>query len=218
MKKFILGIIFVATIAGCQSVDPYTGETKINNKTKYGAGGAAGGAIIGQIAGKDSKSTAIGAAIGTAIGLGYGHYRDSQEAELRQSLESTGVRIQKNGDDLMLIMPGNITFDTNKYEVKSEFYKVLNSIAIVLKKYNKTGITISGHTDSTGDYTYNKTLSQKRANSVAMYLINQRLDAARVSIIGYGPDSPIASNNTAAGKAQNRRVEIKISKMQNEQY
>lgn len=218
MKKLLISILVIAAFLGCTSVDPYTGESKVNNKTKYGAGGAAIGAIIGQVAGKDSEATAIGAAVGTAVGLGYGAYRDNQEAELRKSLEKTGVRIQKDGEDLKLIMPGNITFDTNSFDVKSEFYSVLNSISIVLKKYDKTNIIVTGHTDSTGDYTYNKTLSQKRAASVATYLSNQGISAARLTIVGHGPDLPIASNDTKQGRTQNRRVEIKLEKMQNVQY
>ncbi len=218
MKKLLMSILVVVVFLGCSSADPYTGESKVNNKTKYGAGGAAVGAIIGQVAGKDSKGTAIGAAVGTAIGLGYGTYRDNQEAELRKSLESTGVRIQKDGEDLKLIMPGNITFDTNSYEVKSDFYSVLNSISIVLKKYNKTNIIVTGHTDSTGDYTYNKTLSQKRAASVATYLRNQGIGAKRLTIVGHGPDFPIASNETKQGRTQNRRVEIKLERMENVEY
>lgn len=218
MKKLLLCSIVVLVLTACQSVDPYTGESKINNKTKYGTGGAAVGAVAGQVIGKDTKGTVIGAAVGTAIGMGYGHYRDKQELELRNSLANTGVSIKKQGDELILIMPGNITFDTNSHAIKGDFYEVLNSIGIVLKKYDKTKIIISGHTDSTGKYDYNKKLSLKRAESVSRYLGSHGINYARMQIFGHGPDVPVASNNTTDGKAKNRRVEIKIAKMDNVNY
>lgn len=218
MKKLLIFSIILLVLAGCTNTNPYTGETQATKKTKYGAGGAVTGAVIGQVVGKNTKSTAIGAAIGTAVGVGYGAYLDKQESELREQLGNSGVSVQKNGEELNLIMPGNITFDTDSYAIKGNFYEVLNSINLVLKKYNKTMLVVSGHTDITGKYDYNKTLSFKRAESVAKYFVNNGVDGNRIAIYGYGPDYPVASNDTVDGRAQNRRVELKISKMENVEY
>jgi len=136
---------------------------------------------------------------------------DQQEAELRQQLEGTGVSVTRNGDQIILNMPGNVTFDTDQDAIKSQFYGVLNSVASVLNKYTQSLIDINGHTDSTGGQAHNQALSERRAMSVANYLNGRNVDGRRMSVVGYGPSRPIASNTTAAGRAQNRRVEIQIA-------
>ncbi|MGR9116889.1 MAG: YMGG-like glycine zipper-containing protein, partial [Gammaproteobacteria bacterium] len=161
MKKITGICLTAALLSGC-AIDPYTGEQKVSNTT-WGAGvGAASGAAIGALAG-GGKGALIGAAAGTAVGAGTGYYFDRQEAQLRARLEGTGVRIQRQGDNLNLIMPGNITFMTNSAEINSDFYPVLDSVGIVLKEFSDTSIDISGYTDSTGSFEHNQRLSEARA-------------------------------------------------------
>ncbi len=208
MKK-ILGVALAATLlTGC-AIDPYTGEEKVSN-TGWGAGaGAALGAGIGALAG-GGKGALIGAGAGAALGAGAGYYMDTQEAKLRAQLEGTGVRIQRQGDNLKLIMPGNITFATNSANINSNFYPILDSVSIVLKEFDKTSINISGFTDSSGSDTYNQSLSEDRANSVASHMVRTGIPHGRIQARGFGERYPVASNDNAMGRAQNRRVEISI--------
>jgi len=208
MKK-ILGVALIATLlTGC-AIDPYTGEEKVSN-TGWGAGaGAALGAGIGALAG-GGKGALIGAGAGAALGAGAGYYMDTQEAKLRARLEGTGVRIQRQGDNLKLIMPGNITFATNSANINGSFYPILDSVSIVLKEFDKTSINISGFTDSSGSDMYNQTLSEGRANSVASYMVRSGILHGRIQSRGFGERYPVASNDNAMGRAQNRRVEISI--------
>jgi len=208
MKK-ILGIALIATLMSGCAIDPYTGEEKVAN-TAWGAGaGAALGAGIGALAG-GGKGALIGAGAGAALGAGAGYYMDNQEAKLRAQLEGTGVRIQRQGDNLKLIMPGNITFATNSANINGSFYPILDSVSIVLKEFNKTSINISGFTDSSGSDMYNQTLSEDRANSVASYMVRTGVQHGRIQSRGFGERYPVASNDSAMGRAQNRRVEISI--------
>ena len=112
------------------------------------------------------------------------------------------------GDDIILNMPGNVTFDVNQADVKSNFYPVLNSVALVVKEYNKTLVDVNGHTDSTGTVELNMGLSNRRAQSVSSYLQSQGIGSNRLFTQGFGPHYPIADNTTAEGRSLNRRVEI----------
>ena len=150
------------------------------------------------------------AAGGGAIGGGIGYYMDAQEAKLRKQLRGTGVSVERVGDKVNLIMPGNITFGSGRNAIASNFYEVLNSVVIVLKEYDKTLVVVSGHTDSDGSASFNQTLSEERAQSVANYLQSQGVNPVRLETIGFGETQPLASNSTAEGKAQNRRVEITL--------
>lgn len=202
----------VALLAGC-TTNPYTGEQQAGKAGIYGGIGAATGAIIGAATSskKDrAKGALIGAAVGGAAGGGYGYYVDTQEAKLRQTLQGTGVRVQRNGDELKLIMPGNITFASNSADISGGFYPTLNSLVLVFKEFDKNGIDIVGHTDSTGSLELNQNLSNRRAQSVASYLTANGVASARISSYGAGPSQPIASNADVAGRAQNRRVEINL--------
>lgn len=162
--------------------------------------------------GRDSRNGAlIGAGIGALAGGAIGNYMDNQEAELRAQLQGTGISVTRVGDRIILNMPSNITFATDQDQVMPQFYPTLNSVAIVLRKFEKTLIDVNGHTDSTGSVAHNEALSERRASSVANYLNSQGVDPRRVSALGFGPSQPVASNATADGRAQNRRVEIQIS-------
>lgn len=199
----------VMLISGC-TTNPYTGEQQAS-KTGMGAGiGAATGALAGQLIGRNTTSTLVGAGIGAVVGGVAGNIMDQQAAELRRQLEGTGVRVVKNGNQIQLVMPGDITFAVNSPDIKPQFYSVLNSVSLVLKKYTQTSVQVAGYTDSTGSASHNQQLSQNRAQSVASYLINQGVAAGRFNVVGYGQNNPVASNDTASGRAQNRRVEITL--------
>lgn len=210
----VLGVVLIGfVLAGCQTTNPYTGEQQTSNTVKGAGIGAAAGAVIGAVAGGGSsqerrKKALIGAGIGALAGAGVGAYMDQQEAQLRQQLQGTGVSVTRSGNNLILNMPGNVTFPTNQSAVNAGFYPTLNSVALVLKKYDKTLIDVVGYTDSTGPLDLNMRLSQDRANSVAAYLQNQGVLATRIATQGMGPQNPIASNDTADGRQANRRVEL----------
>ena len=209
-NRYSIGAVLLISLSlgACQTTDPYTGQQKTNNASKGAGIGAAAGAVIGALAGGSRKSAMIGAGIGAIAGGGAGAYMDAEENKLRQQLQGTGVSVTRNGDNLVLNMPGNITFPTNQSDVKGDFYPVLNSVAVVLKEYEKTLIDVVGHTDSTGALQYNMQLSQARANAVAQYLQGQGVQQVRIQTQGMGPQYPVASNDTAEGRAQNRRVEL----------
>ena len=212
-KPFPLAIVLAASVllAACQTTDPYTGQQKTSNTAKGAGIGAATGAIIGALAGGSRKSALIGAGVGVLAGGAVGSYMDGEEAKLRQQLQGTGVSVTRSGNNLILNMPGNITFATNQSDVKGDFYSVLNSVAVVLKEYEKTLIDISGYTDSTGALEYNMQLSQARANSVGQYLQSQGVAPMRIQTQGRGPQNPVATNDTTEGKAANRRVELMLT-------
>jgi len=208
-----LSIALILTLlAGCTTTDPYTREEKTSNTAKGAGIGAVIGGVLGAVANKKDrgKGALIGAAAGGAVGGGIGYYMDQQEAKLRAILEGSGVSVTRRGDIITLNMPGNITFDTNSAYVKGSFHNVLDSVVIVLEEFNKSDLRISGHTDSRGTREYNQTLSEQRADAVARYLENRRVNPSRIFTRGHGEDSPIASNSSAYGRNQNRRVEIQI--------
>lgn len=222
-RRLILSATALALLAGCAQ-NPYQQQGSApadSNKTAiYGGLGALAGAVAGAAINHDNrgKGALIGAAVAGAAGAGYGYYVDKQEAQLRQQMQGTGVEIQRQGDDLQLIMPGNITFATNSADIASNFYGPLNNLANSFKQFDQNSIEIVGHTDSTGGYQYNVSLSQRRAQSVANYLISQGVNPARVTTRGAGPDQPVASNNTEAGRQQNRRVEVTLRPLPGAQY
>ena len=213
-KALIVGssiILSTLLLNACTTIDPYTREEKTSNAVKGAAIGAFSGAVIGVIAGDNRKSALIGAGIGALAGGGIGYYMDVQEAKLRQELEATGVSVTRHGDSIILNMPGNITFNTASSAISADFYRVLNSVAKVFNEYEKTYVDIYGHTDSVGDASYNMSLSQRRADAVFRYLQTREVLPQRILTHGMGEDYPIASNDTAQGRSQNRRVEIKLT-------
>lgn len=218
LKRFVLVALCATYLSACTTTDPYTGEQKTSNLAGgalIGAGlGALGGLAVGGGGHGKRNAALIGAGIGALAGGAIGGYMDNQEAELRAQLQGTGVSVTRQGDRIILNMPSNITFPTDQYQVLPPFYPTLNSVAIVLKKFNKTLIDVNGHTDSTGGLQHNQQLSQQRADAVLDYLGSQGVDPRRMSAMGYGPSQPIASNATPEGRAQNRRVEVSISPLQ----
>lgn len=215
VPRLLIGAILLAVLAGCASPNPYDNQGDVgggNRTAKYGGLGALAGAVAGAAIDHNhrGKGALIGAAVVGAASAGYGYYADRQEAELRRSMQGTGVEVQRQGDDIKLIMPGAITFATDSAEIVSAFYAPLNNLAASFKQYQQNTIEIVGHTDSTGSHAYNMSLSQRRAQSVADYLTAQGVAPARLTTRGAGPDQPVASNATDSGRAQNRRVEVNL--------
>lgn len=208
MKKIILSLVAACFMSAC-ATDPYTGESKMA-KTAWGTGiGAAAGAGIGALIGGE-KGALIGAGIGGATGAAAGGYMDIQASKLRQKLTGTGVQVARDGDNVRLIMPNSITFNTNESTIKTSANNVLDSVALVAKEYDKTRLQVVGYTDSTGNDKINQPLSERRAAAVANYLALRGVQGSRISSYGAGSSNPIASNATTEGKAQNRRVEITL--------
>ena len=190
------------------TTNPYTGEQQASKAATYGAGAAA---VCGLIGSMDSSKKARNAALGCGIvGAGVGAYMDVQEAKLREQLQGTGVQVVREGDNIRLIMPGNITFETDSYNLRPDFYPVLNSVGLVLAKYADTTMRVTGHTDNTGSREYNQTLSERRARSVADYLVTQNVAQSRMYVQGMGFDQPVADNSSPDGRSRNRRVELYI--------
>lgn len=216
MKKTLSAIATISLLSACATYDPYTGE-KEASKASIGAGIGAGiAAVIAYVDNKDEDSRTrnqrilAASAGGAAIGGGIGYYMDAQEAKLRKQLRETGVSVERVGNNINLIMPGNITFATAQSDIASSFYPVLDSVALVLEEYNKTLVVVAGHTDSDGSAEYNQSLSQRRADAVAGYLQSRKINPVRLERVGFGERQPVASNATAAGKQENRRVEITL--------
>ena len=199
-------------MSGCQST---TGITQFD-KTAIGTviGAAAGYGISkgnANTSAQNNRAIAIGAVVGGLSGA----YLDSKEKKLRTQMAGTGVEVSRNADgSVALIMPGSITFDTNKADIKTNFYTTLDKVAATLTEDSKSGILVSGYTDSTGTDAINLPLSQARAQAVASYLATKGVSTSRINAQGLGSSNPIADNSTAAGKEQNRRVEISIYQVQ----
>lgn len=219
-RSLLPALVVALVMPACTTLDPYTGEKETAKAGTGAAIGAIAGAIVGAASGDDAKErrkrALIGAGAGALAGGSVGYYMDRQEAKLRQELAGTGVGVTRNGDEIVLNMPGNITFQTDSAALNTEFYDVLNAVGSVLEEYEKTVIEISGHTDSTGSDDYNQRLSEQRAASVGKYLDSQGVDVKRMVIIGYGEAQPVASNDTPDGRARNRRVELTLEPLTEE--
>lgn len=213
----VAGALCVTMGLSACTTNPYTGESEAG-KSGIGAGlGAALGAGVGMLSSSKhdrGKGALIGAAAGAALGGGAGYYMDVQESKLRDKMRGTGVSVTRQGDNIVLNMPNNVTFDSNSSTLKPAGANTLTGVAMVLKEYPKTAVNVVGYTDSTGTRALNMKLSQQRADGVGSALITQGVDGSRVRTQGAGPDNPIASNSTEQGKAQNRRVEITLSPLQ----
>lgn len=212
----VLSIPLSGMLSGCTTPNAYTGESQVS-KTAIGTTVGAGvGALAGQLIGGNTAGTLIGAGIGAAVGGVAGNIMDRQEAELRQQLVGSGVQVVKRDNgDICLIMPGDITFENDRADIRPHFYNTLNSVAVVLCKFNRTTVKVAGYASSTGSAEHNQILSEERAQAVANYLIAQRVDPNRIMAVGYGERYPVASNKTLAGQARNRRVEITIHQLAN---
>lgn len=214
MRSMAVVVVAAMTATACTTINPYTREEQTSKAAKGAMIGAAIGAVAGVISGDDSrerrKRALIGAGVGGITGAGVGAYMDVQEAKLREELDATGVSVVRVGDNIVLSMPGNITFDVNRSDINAGFYPVLDSVAKVLNKYEKTLVEVAGHTDSTGSDAINQPLSENRAASVASYLESRQVLRMRMASFGLGSRHPVADNDTASGRQLNRRVEITL--------
>jgi outer membrane protein OmpA-like peptidoglycan-associated protein len=215
MKKnqMISMLLFASMLplSGCVT-DPETGNKRISKTAIGGLGGALGGYLLGDLIGgkRDRTEKILGAGIGAVAGAGVGYYMDEQEKKLRQQTAGTGVNVIREGDNLVLDMPSGITFGVDSSTVQPAFQSTLDKVAQTLTQYEKTYVDVMGHTDSTGSDAYNQALSERRASSVAGYLTSRGVQSARLATKGYGESQPKASNLDEAGRAANRRVEIRL--------
>lgn len=201
--------IALACLAGCATSNPYSGAPEVNDTTTGAGIGAVGGALIGALA-DGGRGALIGGAVGAVTGGVMGNVMDRENEELRRTLVGTGVQVRNTGNTIQLVMASDVTFITNQADVQSSFYRTLDSVAIVLKKYDNTSVTVTGYTDNTGGAAYNQTLSENRAKSVGSYLTSQGVNPNRIFTQGRGMRDPIASNATAQGRSTNRRVVITL--------
>lgn len=212
-KTSVIACLMAATaLTACTTVDPYTGQT-VRSNTRTGAiAGALGGAVLGYLSNDKSeqgrKNALIGAGVGALAGAGVGAYMDKQQAQLRAQLANTGVEVTRQGDNIVLNMPSDVTFAVDRSDIQPQFDRVLDEVATTLNQYPSTTVDVVGHADSTGTDAYNQALSERRASAVAAYLTSRNVLPARLYVAGMGERQPIASNDTEAGRAQNRRVEI----------
>lgn len=210
-----VALLGTLSLAGCATYTGQTTDPDDPNRTRTGALIGAGiGAVAGLLSGDDAterrQHALIGAGVGALAGGAIGVYQDRQEAELRQRMAGTGVEVVRQGDNITLNMPGAITFDFDRSDIKPEFRPVLDNVARTLTEFNQTIVEVAGHTDSVGSDSYNQALSERRANAVASFLGSRGVMQQRMIVVGAGESRPIASNNTEAGRAQNRRVEITL--------
>ncbi|GBE06625.1 MAG TPA: OmpA family protein [Nitrospirae bacterium] len=214
MNRFIslclMGLLALTTACA-------TPQTKTQKGAAYGAGGGAvAGAIAGALIAKDTEGALIGAAIGAAVGglagAGVGKMMDNQERDLRQALaDSEAAAVRREGNLLTVSLKGNVTFDFDSAVVKPGLYSEIYKIADALNRYPRTLSSVEGHTDSIGSESYNVDLSTRRATAVKDLLLQRGVAPHRVEAVGYGESMPVATNETEAGRLQNRRVEIKIA-------
>lgn len=209
MNKIMIGAAAAAfMLTACEG-------TGLSQNQAYGAGGGAlAGAALGTLAGgDDGRNAAIGAAVGALAGGAVGTYMDRQERALRDRTANSQIQVERQGDQIALTMPSNssVNFAVNSAELRPASYGPLNEIAAVLQEYPSTSVDVVGHASSDGADDYNMRLSEQRANSVANYLVQQGVRPVRISAYGRGETQPIASNDTEAGRAANRRVEILLT-------
>jgi outer membrane protein OmpA-like peptidoglycan-associated protein len=214
-KLILVGVSAAALLGACTTTDPYSSTPRRNNTATGAIAGALGGAVLGYLTNTSNseegrKNALIGAGIGALGGGAVGAYMDRQQRELEAELSGSGVGVARQGDNLVLRMPADVTFATNQSSIDPRFYGALDDVAGVMNRYDQSVIDIVGHADSDGADDYNLNLSRQRASSVAQYLVSRRVLADRLYVDGRGESAPIASNATADGKAQNRRVEILI--------
>jgi outer membrane protein OmpA-like peptidoglycan-associated protein len=212
MKLVLAMTVMTVFVSGCKTLDAYTREEQTSNTTKGALIGAGIGAAVGLMSGDDAverrQHAMIGAGIGALAGGSVGYYMDKQEAELRAELEGTGVSVTRDGDNITLNMPGNVTFATDSSDLSPAFFDVLNSVGTVIDEFDQTVVEVAGHTDSTGSHAYNQSLSERRSASVASYLKGRGVISERLITVGMGENYPIADNSTSEGRQVNRRVEI----------
>jgi len=201
-------VLSLITVSACVT-DPNTGERKVSRTAIGGAGGAGLGYLLGSVIG-GKTARILGAGIGGVAGGAIGYQKDKQIKELRESTAGSGIDVTDNGDGILLNLP-DVTFAVDSTEISPSFQTALDRVAQSMVQYPDSLVDVYGHTDSTGSDQYNLDLSQRRADAVARYLISRGVSSARLQAKGMGESYPVADNNTAEGRAKNRRVEVKIT-------
>jgi outer membrane protein OmpA-like peptidoglycan-associated protein len=211
IRSITAGALALGLAAACTTTDQYGNVSQ--NRTGTGVlAGAAAGALLGTLAGGDARRNAmIGAGIGALGGAAAGNYMDRQEAAFRERLRGSGVSVRRIGDELVLTMPGDVTFATDSAQVSPRFGPVLNDVADVLMTYPATYVNVIGHADSVGADDYNQRLSERRASAVSADLMARGVIRDRLYVAGMGETQPVADNSTDSGRAANRRVEIRLA-------
>jgi outer membrane protein OmpA-like peptidoglycan-associated protein len=211
IRKLVIGLVCISTISvtGCTTTNPYTGQQQLSDATVGTGVGALGGAGIGALLG-GGRGALIGGAVGAVTGGLIGNSFDQENAELRQQLVGTGVQVQQNGNYIQLVMASDVTFRTGQSYINESFFPVLDSVARVLQKYNRTSVFITGYTDNVGSPEFNQRLSEDRAQTVGSYLVSRGVSPNRLFTQGRGMRDPIAPNDSASGRAMNRRVVINL--------
>lgn len=206
LKKYLIAMTCCSALVACETVQD-------NQRTAIGAAaGAAIGAAAGTLVGGDDRRNAlIGAGIGLLAGAAVGQYLDQQQRELEQSLAGTGAEVERQGDQLLVNLPSEITFAVDSAKVQPQFRPALQEVAATFQKYPQSYVDVIGHTDSTGSTEYNQTLSERRARAVSNFLKKRGVNEARLATFGQGETQPVAENTTEAGRQANRRVELRIT-------
>ena len=213
-RRGMVVIAVVLAVAGCAA----DGSMPTMGHREMGAIiGAAGGAVIGAVAydKNRTKGALIGAVGGALAGGAIGRYMDDQkrdlEKNLAQEIKSGVAKVEKLPNDVVRVTMTNQTaFDTDSIQIKPGFYSTMDKLADVVVRYNKTSLTVVGHTDNVGSDSYNQKLSEQRALSVARYLEGKRVHSMRLATSGKGESQPVASNGSESGRQTNRRVEIYV--------
>jgi outer membrane protein OmpA-like peptidoglycan-associated protein len=215
MAGIALGAAAIALSTTACVTDPETGNRTISRAAIGGVLGAGAGYLLGDLVGgkRDRTERILGAGIGAVAGAGVGTYMDRQERRLREQTAGTGITVDRQGDQLVLNMPGDVTFDYNSATVQPQFQATLDQVAMTLRDYPSTYIDIYGHTDSRGSEIYNQGLSERRANAVSSYLSSRSVQTARMATRGYGETAPKCAETSEEGYRCNRRVEIRIAPM-----
>lgn len=210
------GALSALLLTGACTTDPVTGQRSMTQAGKGALAGVAGGALLGGLIGGNTGAL-IGAGVGSIAGGGIGSYMDRQEREMRKATEGTGIEVERKGDEIQLTMPDKISFDFNSAVVRPEMRVQLEQVAKVLLSYPSTVIGVFGHTDNVGSTAVNQRLSEQRAEAVAQSLQSFGVPRARMKTQGFGYSQPVASNDTEEGRAQNRRVEVRVIPVSQEQ-
>lgn len=213
-KAFIIStftaLTFSLILSGC--VTTPEGNKRIDRTVLGGVGGALGGYLLGDLLGgrRDRTEKILGAGIGAVGGAGLGRYLEQQKRDLERQTAGTGVEVTQQGDSLLVNIPSGITFPVDSSAIQPDFQQTLTNVAQTLNQYESSYIDIYGHTDASGSDAYNQALSERRANAVSAFLQRQGVNSARLATSGFGETQPVASNETPQGRADNRRVELRI--------
>ncbi len=206
-----LGVVMLTGFTSCEAT------RNANNKQKGAVIGATGGAVLGAILGNNigkggngELGAVIGGVVGGTAGVIIGNKMDKQAQQIEN--EIPGATVERLDDGIVVTFDENsgVFFDTGKYNVNAASQTILNKLSNVMKEYDQTNVIVAGHTDSQGSDALNMTLSKNRANAVTNYMVSTGLSVGRFTTVWYGEDQPAATNDTAEGRAKNRRVQLAI--------